>query len=80
MVSDLSEDELHEFATRLGLKRSWFQGRPKHTAHYDITPSKRTLAISLGAVEVSSRELVMRNYDGLRRRGLLPMLDPQRIR
>jgi hypothetical protein len=73
MVSDVGEEELHAFAARLGLKRTWFQCRPKASAaHYDITPPKRALAVKLGAVEVTSRELVVRNYDGLRRRGLVP--------
>lgn len=81
MVSDVGEEELHAMADRLGLRRDWFQCRPKAScAHYDITPPKRALAIRFGAVEVSSRELVMRNYDGLRRRGLLPMLDPALVR
>jgi len=72
MVSDTSEEELHAFAAKLGLKRSWAQLRPKASAaHYDLTPLRRALAIKLGAVEVSSRELVLRNYDGLTRRGLL---------
>lgn len=72
MVSDVSEDELHEFAQRLGLKREWAQLRPKaSTAHYDLIPTKRALAIKWGAVEVTSRELVTRNYDGLQRRRLL---------
>ncbi len=72
MVSDASEDELHAFAARLGLKRAWFQCRPKaSSAHYDLVPTKRALAVRLGAVEVSSRELVLRNYDGRCRRGLL---------
>lgn len=71
MVSDVGEDELHAFAARLGLKREWFQCRPKASAaHYDITPPKRALAIQLGAIAVTSRELVLRNYDGLTRRGL----------
>jgi hypothetical protein len=34
--------------------------------------------VKLGAVEVTSRELAARNYDGLRRRGLLKALDPAR--
>lgn len=71
MVSDVGEDELHAFAARLGLKREWFQSRPKASAaHYDITPPKRELAIRLGAIAVTSRELVVRNYDGLTRRGI----------
>lgn len=76
MVSDTSADELYAFADRLGLKRSWSQERPKASAHhYDITPTMRARAIALGAVAVTSRELVLRNYDGLRRRGLLPTLE-----
>jgi len=72
MVSDASEEELHAFAARVGLKRSWAQLRPRASAaHYDLTQKRRAMAIKLGAVEVSRRELVMRNFDGLRRRGLL---------
>lgn len=77
MVSTESEDELHEFAAKLGLKREWAQLRPQASAaHYDLVPAKRAIAIKLGAKAVTSRELVLQNYDGLRRRGLLPMLDP----
>lgn len=76
MVSDTSEAELHEFAARIGLSRSWAQLRPKASAaHYDLTASRRAAAVKAGAVEVSSRELVLRNFDGLRARGLLPVLD-----
>lgn len=79
MVSDTSAEELHEFAARLGLKRSWSQERPKASAHhYDLTPAKRIMAVRLGAVEVTARELVMRNYDGLRARGLLKTVEDVR--
>ena len=72
MVSDTSAEELHAFAAQLGLKREWSQERPKASAHhYDLTPTKRQLAVRLGAVEVTAREFVMRNYDGLRKRGLI---------
>lgn len=60
MVSDTSEEELHAFADSLGLKRAWFQD--KSLPHYDITPSKRTLALRLGATAVPSRELVTRAW------------------
>jgi hypothetical protein len=71
MVSDVSEEELHEFVARIGLHRAWAQLRPKASAaHYDLMPWRRVLAVKLGAIEVSRRELVMRNFDGLRRRGL----------
>ncbi len=50
-------NELHEFAGRLGLKRSWFQARPgrPEMEHYDLTRSKRTLALELGAVDEDMR-------------------------
>lgn len=71
LVSTTGEAELHAFAARLGLKRSWAQLRPDASAaHYDVVPAKRALAIRLGAREVTARELVRLNYDGMTRRGL----------
>lgn len=59
MATDGDLSELHELAQRIGLKRSWFQNHATHP-HYDLTPNKRALAIRLGAVPVSSQELVRR--------------------
>ena len=43
-------DELHRFASRLGLHRSSYQGPPKSgTPHYDITGFERSRAMALGA-------------------------------
>jgi uncharacterized protein DUF4031 len=58
MVSDESVEELHEFAAKIGLKRHSFQSvsRP----HYDLRPSMRRLAVSMGAEEVGIRDLVRR--------------------
>jgi hypothetical protein len=71
LVSTKDEAELHTFAARLGLRRDWAQLRPKSSAaHYDVTPTKRALAIRLGAREVTGRDLARLNYDGLTRRGL----------
>lgn len=56
MISDESLDELHEMAQKLGLKRRWFQD--KNIPHYDISLSKKKMAIGMGAVEVTSRELI----------------------
>lgn len=67
-----TQDELHAFADRLGLRRNWFQdpvkvgkpikARPGSRAaenwHYDVTESKRRQAVALGAVEVSWRDAV----------------------
>ncbi len=47
-------DELHEIAGRIGLKRAWFQdgGVP----HYDLTISRRKLAIKEGAIFKAAAE------------------------
>lgn len=48
--------ELHLMAERIGLRRRWFQdGR---FPHYDVSQSKKREAIALGAIEVTSQELV----------------------
>jgi hypothetical protein len=59
-----TQEELHEFAARLGLKRSYFQpgkprgdGTPSPFWHYDLTAGKRSQAIRLGARAVSWREM-----------------------
>jgi hypothetical protein len=57
MFADTTE-ELHAFAARLGMKRTWFQCPPKASwDHYDITKSKRELALKLGAVPIRYRDL-----------------------
>lgn len=48
-------DELHAFAKRIGLRRAWFQSGRK--PHYDLTASRRAVAVSLGAVEVTDRDV-----------------------
>lgn len=45
-------EELHEMAIKIGHKREWFQN-DKRLPHYDVTPSRRNLAIKHGAVEKS---------------------------
>ena len=55
LVSDRDLDELHDLAARLDVPRRAFQGD-----HYDIDEVRRARAIELGAVPVSSRELVLR--------------------
>ncbi len=55
LVSDVSYDELHRFAARLGLPRRIFQGD-----HYDLPTELRERAIRLGALPRESRDLVVR--------------------
>jgi hypothetical protein len=56
MVSDSGVEELHGFAAKLGVKRSWFQAGS--VPHYDLTSSMRRRAVAAGAREVSASELV----------------------
>ncbi len=52
MIAD-TLTELQRFAEQLGLKRSWFQGPPRHSIpHYDLTPGMRAKAVRMGAEEV----------------------------
>jgi hypothetical protein len=59
-----TREELHEFAARLGLRRSYFQennAKPgsfsREAWHYDLTVNKRAQAIRLGAKPVTSKEM-----------------------
>jgi hypothetical protein len=54
MITDneRDENELHEMALKIGLKRAWFQGD-----HYDVSEGKRQIAIANGAIPVTMREL-----------------------
>ena len=67
LTTDGAIGELHSFAARLGLKRDWFQPHPVHP-HYDLSASKREVAVKLGATFVPAREQA-------RRRVLRPLVD-----
>lgn len=55
LVSDTSLDELHAFAREMGIPERGFGGD-----HYDLPEEMRASAIELGALEVSSQEIVRR--------------------
>ena len=58
MVAD-TLDELHTFAALLGVKRAWFSNkRGRNHPHYDLSATKREEAITLGAIAVTSSDLV----------------------
>lgn len=52
-----SEVELHDFARKLGLKRSWFQTKSR-LLHYDLNENKREQALKLGAIEADRKTTV----------------------
>ncbi|MET7904479.1 DUF4031 domain-containing protein [Streptomyces sp. NPDC005336] len=63
LVSDVSYDELHAFAARIGAPRRGFD-----RDHYDVPSELYAAAVRAGAVEVGSKELVRRlTAAGLRR-------------
>ena len=66
MIAD-TDDELHAMADKIGVARKWFQ-----RDHYDITQSKKALAIKHGARAITLRELA---YMANNRRAGYPMGD-----
>ena len=64
LASDTSYDELHAFARSLGIPERGFD-----RDHYDVPQEWYDEAVGLGAVPVTSRELIVRLVAaGLRRR------------
>ncbi|MFF8229198.1 DUF4031 domain-containing protein [Streptomyces caelestis] len=63
LISDVSYEELHAFAERLGVPRRAFE-----RDHYDVPAQRYADVVAAGAVEVSSREVVrLLHGAGLRR-------------
>ncbi|MEU5360621.1 DUF4031 domain-containing protein [Streptomyces albidoflavus] len=64
LVSDVSYEELHAFAARIGVPPRAFE-----RDHYDLPAHRYADAVRAGAAEVSSREVVLLlTRAGLRRR------------
>ncbi|MFF3909419.1 DUF4031 domain-containing protein [Streptomyces sp. NPDC001848] len=64
LISDVSYDELHAFAEKLGVPSRAFE-----RDHYDVPSHRYAEVVAAGAVEVSSREVVrLLHASGLRRR------------
>lgn len=54
--------ELHAFAARIGMRRTWFQDH-RFLPHYDLVASRRAAAVSLGAVEVKGMWLARKRRE-----------------
>lgn len=52
LFTDGEMEELHLFAQKIGLKRSWFHDKPGSVSHYDLTERSRRIAVAHGAVQL----------------------------
>lgn len=68
-----TEEELHEFAAKIGMKREWFQPGDGDQPHYDLTKGKRIVAVKKGAIEIDRYQAVekLRAYRESKRLGKL---------
>jgi len=57
MYADTLE-ELHDMARQIDHKREWFQGHKLEFLHYDLTATRRQLALKYGAVNASRQHMV----------------------
>ena len=64
MWCDGDINELHRMATRIGLKRDWFQQKDARFPHYDLRPTKRDAALRAGAEHMPLREWIRKGMGG----------------
>lgn len=57
MIADTTE-ELLNMATQIGVNHKWIQDKGLDSEHFDICQKKKKIALSLGAKEVTVREIV----------------------
>lgn len=72
-----SLDESHAMAKAIGMRRSWFQNKPRFP-HYDLRESKRLEAVNLGAVEIIGHRAFVANVNELRANGAFVHLAAQK--
>ena len=56
MIAD-TEQELHDMALKIGMKKEWYQKNASFP-HYDVCLMRKKVALSNGAIEVDRRTLV----------------------
>lgn len=56
MIAD-TQEELFEMVDKIGVQRKWVQDYGTRREHFDISLTKKKLAIEFGAKEISMREL-----------------------
>lgn len=68
-----SIEELHSMADAIGMRRAWFQDKPRFP-HYDLVAARRIKAVHLGAKEHTRQELVA--FMQARRANIAPQPEP----
>lgn len=62
MVATESEEELHKFAQKMGLKRKWFQTSGRFP-HYDLTTKRKiNQALAAGAKQVPIKDIMTKAW------------------
>lgn len=59
MIADTHE-ELIAMAVYIGVSRRWLQHADQPTEHFDVCQAKRALAVKAGAIEITTRQLVLK--------------------
>ena len=59
MIADTHE-ELIGIAEAIDIQKKWIQHKGTAKEHFDISEKKRLIAIEMGAVEITSKELVLK--------------------
>ncbi|MHB0998190.1 MAG: DUF4031 domain-containing protein [Armatimonadota bacterium] len=59
MTSTESIEDLHKFASKIGMKREWFQDKPHHQ-HYDVLGTRVNNALNEGAIVVNTKVYLAR--------------------
>lgn len=72
MVAD-SIDELLDMADKIGMQRKWLQ--PLSHPHFDVSLTRRALAVAHGAIQVDRREL----YSAMKRHRALWRVDAEEL-
>lgn len=57
MIADTHE-ELLKMADKIGVRQQWIQKEGTWEEHFDICLAKRKLAVTHGALQITSRELI----------------------
>ena len=58
LITDSNIEELHEFASKIGLQRAWFQNKNKNHPHYDIWGTMLQRALKAGAQKIEPIKIV----------------------